>query len=274
MPRLVKLSLMYAVTAEPVELELALTGPPARIAGLALDNGFEGVEVSVDPQALDKALQAGAELRRAGLEVPAVSTGLMYTLRGLSLSHPDPNERARAVEAFKAMMEAAARLEAGVVVLGLARGRCIGGCRSSLQRLRSSLETLDRRAGKLGLRIALEPINWYETDLINTFRDAAELVGSMESLGLLYDVFHALLTEGDPYKALLEYSSMVLHVHVADSNRGPPGTGIIDWERLGLILARVGYRGYATLEARRSSMPGEDEELVRIAGEVLRRSLP
>ena len=274
MPRLVKLSLMYAVTAEPVELELALTGPPARVAGLALDNGFEGVEVSIDPHALGKALQAGMELRRAGLEVPAVSTGLMYTLRGLSLSHPDPHERARAVEAFEAMMEAAARLEAGVVVLGLARGRCVGGCRSSLERLRNSLETIDRRAERLGLRIALEPINWYETDLLNTFREAAELAGSMENVGLLYDVFHALLTEGDPYKALQSYSSMVVHVHVADSNRGPPGSGIIDWERLGYILARMGYNGYATLEARRSSVTGGDEELVRRAGKVLRAAMP
>ena len=274
MPRLVKLSLMYAVTAEPVELELAVTGPPARIAGLALDNGFDGVEVSIDPQAVDKALQAGAELRRAGLEVPVVSTGLMYTLRGLSLSHPDSHERTRALEAFETMMRAAAKLESGIIVLGLARGRCVGSCRSSLERLKGSLEAIDRKAGELGLKVALEPINWYETDLLNTFKDAAELARERENVGLLYDVFHALLTEGDPYKTLLEYSSMVVHVHVADSNRGPPGSGIIEWERLGEILARIGYRGYATLEARRSSVPGGDEELVRRAGKVLRAALP
>ncbi len=273
MPRPIKPSLMYAVLGERVSLDLALQGDPREVARLAVDSGFEALELMVDPAALDRAVEAAAAARSYGLEVAAISTGVAYTLRGLSLSHPDPAVRERAVKAFTDYIDLAHRLEARVVVVGLARGKCMGDCKGSLERLLQSLRSIERRCVDRSVRLAVEPINWYETDLVNTFEEAARLAEAVECGGLLYDSFHALLVEGDPYKVIDRYGGLIVHVHIADSNRGPPGSGIIDWERLFYRLLRAGYRGHATVEARISAAGGP-EGLARSSGRLLSSILP
>lgn len=273
MGRVIRLSLMYAALPRGarVRFSLGATGDPSRVARLAADLGYDGLELAAADPRSPEARAAVRAFEREGLEVAAVSTGLMYVLYGLSLSSPSREERLRALQMFEGYIDLAAEAGSRVVVVGLARGRCEGGCSQSMQRLRESLESLGPKCDETSVKLALEPINRYETDLVNRLGEAYEIASSMSHVGLLFDSFHAMLEERDPYEAILEYSSRIVHVHLADSNRRAPGMGIVDWERLIYRLFRGGYRGFATVEA---IVEPSLEDMARTAASTLRPLIP
>ena len=67
---------------------------------------------------------------------------------------------------------------------------------------------------------------------------------------MLFDTFHVMLSERDVYESILRAGSAIGHVHLADTNRRPPGYGMMDWRRVIEALKSVGYEGYASIEAR------------------------
>jgi len=188
--------------------------------------------------------------RSYGLEVAAISTGLSYRRYGYSLSSINENIRLKAIEFFKKYIEIAAKLEAYKVVIGLARGKCEDNCQAALKRLEKSLDILDKYATEYGTILLLEPLNHYETDLINRLDEALRFIKQYNNLKLLFDTFHVMLEEQNIYEAILKVGKYIGHFHAADSNRRAPGMGILDWEKILFRLLRVGYQGYISIEAR------------------------
>ena len=105
-----------------------------------------------------------------------------------------------------------------------------------------------RAAAPHGVRLALEPLNRYETSLINSVRealDAIERVGE-ENLGLLPDTFHMNIEDRSIEQSLRQAGDRVIHFHVADSNRWHPGGGHIDFAAILDVLGGIGYTGYVS----------------------------
>lgn len=262
-----KLSAVYAVTVGETGFDIVLRGGLPEALDMLAELGFGGVEYNIaDPFKADvKAL--GREAEERGLGVAAVSTGLSYLTYGYSLSDGDEGSRARAIEFFKRYVDTAVELGSGRVVIGLARGRSGGDREGAMRRLRSSLESLDEYASGRGITLVLEPLNRYETDLINRFGEALEIARSYRSVKILLDTFHATLEERSVYDLIPRLGEMIGHVHVADSNRLAPGMGILDWERIVFRLAKAGYRGYLSVEAR--TEPSYREMLEKAAETLL-----
>ncbi len=246
------MSIVYAV-APRTDFDVVVRGELSKVLGLAVELGYEGVEYNIsDPFEADV-----RGLRKAlddfGLEASALSTGLSYLRYGYSLSSPDPGNRGKALEFFRRYVDVSVELGCGKVVVGLARGRCgVPGeapCEEALKHLRSSLELLDDYAGERGATIVFEPLNRYETKLVNKVGEAKELIKGLMNVKLLLDTFHTTLEERSPYDAILEAGGLIGHVHVADTNRLAPGLGMLDWEKVLYRLVRVGYEGFLSVEA-------------------------
>jgi sugar phosphate isomerase/epimerase len=241
----------------------------ARIASF----GYDGVELAIrDPRLVD--LEAvDALVRKYHLRVPALGTGQAWGEEGLSFTDPDPATRRAAIERIKSHVPVAARFGA-VIILGLIRGVVKPGVDPAQAQvwLVEALRECSAEARPHGLRLALEPINRYETTLINTAAQGLALIDQVgaENFGLLLDTFHMNLEEPVIEASIRTCGKHIFHFHAADSNRWYPGAGHLDFKSLLGTLLSTGYRGWVSGEF----LPNPDVETAAQRGLAhLRQSL-
>lgn len=113
------------------------------------------------------------------------------------------------------------------------------------------LKTLAARAGDLGKKLAIEPLNRYETDFINTCEQALRLVGDVDhdAVGLLLDTYHMNIEEKDSAAAIRRAGKHLLHVHACGCDRGAPGNDHIDWVGIRDALKDIDYSGSLVIES-------------------------
>ena len=123
------------------------------------------------------------------------------------------------------------------------------------------VETLGRLAGKAsarGLRIGLEPVNRYESYLVNTLDAAGSIVREIGSKALFVhmDTFHMNIEESDIAGAIARNADLLGYAHVADNHRGVLGAGTFDFKAYFRALALAGYTGGITVESFSSAALG------------------
>lgn len=263
-----KLSIAYAVRVDK-GFEALADIPLNRFLDLLKDVGFDGIEPNVANPFIFDARAFLSTCRSRGIEVSALSTGLSYITYGYSLSSKNESVRSKALEFFRKYIEVAKILETERVVVGLARGK--GGPDESLDTLLDSLRTLLDLAEREGVTILLEPLNRYETKLINNIEDFAnvyESLGRPKRLKMLFDTYHMSMENPDLYEALLRAKKFIGYVHLAENNRFPPGMGMIDWLKFLALLKAVGYNDYVSIECLPKPTP---EKSVLIGGSTIKR---
>ncbi|WP_235298743.1 sugar phosphate isomerase/epimerase family protein [Portibacter marinus] len=100
-----------------------------------------------------------------------------------------------------------------------------------------------------GVKIAIEPINRFETYFINRGDQAlvlAEAIGP--NCGVCLDTFHMNIEEDNPYEAMKRVGDRLFNFHVADNNRMAPGMGTIDWKKTISTLREIGYNKTISVE--------------------------
>ena len=219
----------------------------ARIASL----GYDGVELAIrDPKSVDL-----DELERLALKhnlsVPAIGTGQAWGEEGLSFTDPDPAIRHVAIERVKGHVPVAAQFKA-VVIIGLVRGIVKPGVdhAQAMDWLIEALRECSDAARPRGIRLALEPINRYETTLINNAAQGLELIEQVgaDNFGLLLDTFHMNIEEPNIEDSIKQTGERIFHFHVADSNRWYPGAGHLDFKSVLKALFATGYAGFVSGE--------------------------
>jgi sugar phosphate isomerase/epimerase len=213
--------------------------------------GYDGVELAIrDPKLVDIDMLAG--LTRANkLSIPAIGTGQAWGEEGLSFTDPDPSIRKAAIERIQSHIPSASRFGA-VIIIGLIRGMVKSGVEQTQAKdwLVEALQVCCAAARHHGVRLALEPINRYETTLINTVSQGLELIKSVgaDNLGLLLDTFHMNIEEGNIEASIRQCGAHIFHFHVADSNRWYPGAGHLDFKSILKTLFSTGYSGWVSGE--------------------------
>ncbi|CAN0473607.1 unnamed protein product, partial [Phaeothamnion confervicola] len=130
-------------------------------------------------------------------------------------------------------------------------------------------------AERLGTPIILEPLNRYESHLLKSLDDAAQICRAVGSPGIrmMADVFHMNLEEADMGRAIEAVADVLAYVHLADSNRFQPGAGHLDFKPGFAALKRIGYDGWMTLECKLNVEPSvralvETAEFIRAEWEA------
>ncbi len=214
--------------------------------------GFDAVEVfPPGPEAI-----AVEDLRSLlgsnNLALAAVGTGAGWVKHRLTLTSADPSVRARARAFVRSIIDLAGPLGAPAII-GSMQGRTGEGVDrpSALGYLGEALDDLGKHAAGYGVPLLFEPLNRYETDLVNTVEAGVDLLQNLSTrnVRLLADLFHMNIEEVDIASALRAGSSRIGHVHFVDSNRRPAGSGHIDYAPIAAALAEIGYDGFASAEA-------------------------
>jgi sugar phosphate isomerase/epimerase len=248
----VKLSLAIQTPEVPFQLSVALlSGSLDEKLHKAATLGADGVELMCyDPASLDaEALRSRLEAN--GLLAAAVASGGLGAGK-ITLLHPEAQIRELAHSRLADLIDFAARVAAPVVTIGGFRGRSNGNQQAALVRLGEILSEAADMAGKLGVRLAVEPLNRYEADLI---QNAAQGLAFLEkvnhpALGLLLDTYHVNIEEAswtEPFARVFA-ARKLFHVHLGDNNRLPPGKGLIDFQTILQTLQTVGYQGFLSAE--------------------------
>ena len=120
-----------------------------------------------------------------------------------------------------------------------------------IARLAEALRPVADYAGEVGVRLALEPLNRYETSVVNTAEQGLEVLAAVDSpvLGLLLDSYHMNIEEKHPAEAIRLAGEHLLHVHASASDQGAPGADHVDWPALAEALREIGYGGTLCIEA-------------------------
>ena len=204
--------------------------------------GFDGVELAITNPALLEASEVAEALETRGLRLLSITTGQAAGLEGLSLSTDDEAIRRRAIQRICDHM-ALARDFGAVVIVGSLRGAT-----GSMDLLRDAL--IECADSNPSVRVALEPLNRYESRLLNSIEETADLVETIGAgnLGLLFDTFHTNIEEVSISAAIERAGDRLFHVHLADSNRWVPGFGHLDFTVVWKSLEQVSYQHSLVLE--------------------------
>lgn len=111
-----------------------------------------------------------------------------------------------------------------------------------------------REAAKYALTkeilLAIEPINRYETFLVNTAEDGLRFVKDVNSSAVKVhlDVFHMNIEEVNPAEAIRRCGEFLINLHISDSNRMAVGDGHVDFKAIMHALKEIRYKWALTLE--------------------------
>ena len=178
-----------------------------------------------------------------------------------SIVSDDRKARQGGIDYLKTCIDAAAAIGADIVGGPIYGGPLVfAGVRPTpiteterqarFERCIEGLAKASAAAAATTVRLALEPLNRFETDIISTVSQAVEAVDHVDNpaLGLLLDTFHMNIEESSITDAIREAGPRIVHFQANENHRGFPGTGHLPWSDIARALRDVGYQGPVSLE--------------------------
>jgi sugar phosphate isomerase/epimerase len=195
-----------------------------------------------------------------GLQLAAVGTGAGMVVHQLSLTDASSQRRAAAKDFIRRLIDFGGPFGAPAII-GSMQGRWSADVpkETALAWLGEAVRELGEHARQYGVPLIYEPLNRYETNLINTMADGVAFLEHQraDNTRLLADLFHMNIEEADIAAAIHAGAKHIGHVHFVDSNRQAAGRGHTDFAPIAAALNAIGYRGYASAEAL--PIPNSDE---------------
>jgi sugar phosphate isomerase/epimerase len=235
----------------PASAPIVLTGDLCARLRAAAELGYAGIEVHLredEPLDTGRVKDVAAE---AGVRFSALVTGRLCTQGGVNLIDDRPYIVEAALKGMRAYIDRAAELKTDLII-GWVKGRVPDGAGRSVyvDRLATHLTALCADAAERGVKIFVEVINRYET---NIFTSSAETLDFIVSRGIPncfvhLDTFHMNIEETDPIKAIRSCGDRLGYFHVADNTRMYPGSGTLDFTDYFWALKDIAYQGFVSVE--------------------------
>lgn len=215
--------------------------------------GYDCIEIAVEDPALIDAKAMAKALDDSGLRCNPVSGafGGDRDLRG------SPAEQQAGLDYLSRLFDIAGELGAQTVSgpaysrTGRAEAYSPEERRSQRDLVARHLATAAQDAQSRSLTLAIEALNRFETDFVNTCQQALDLLDAVGSpaLKVHLDTFHMNIEETDPAAAIRLAGDRLGHFHISSSHRGIPGEDRIEWDRIAEALVEIDYQGDLVLES-------------------------
>ncbi|HLV01417.1 MAG TPA: sugar phosphate isomerase/epimerase family protein [Acidobacteriota bacterium] len=210
--------------------------------------GYDSIEISGEPEKYDTR-EVRKLLKDQGLKCWG-SVTLMLADRDLLAR--DEQQRQKSVQYVKdciTMVKELGGVEITIVPSTVGKIQPQADPDEEWQWAIDSLKQCYEHGQKEGVRLALEPLNRFETYFLNRHDQALLLAQEVgDECGVCLDAFHINIEEADPFQAILKTGDRLVDFHVADTNRMACGQGHWDWEKLINTLKQIGYDGALTVE--------------------------
>lgn len=221
------------------------------------DWGFDSVEISIFDYTDFPIRETRQALRDTGLELSCTSA----MPAGISLLDESASVRAASMDWMRKALTTVSELGGSVLAgpfyspVGFLPGT--RRTQDEWNRVVDCYRQLAPEFEKLPARVALEPLNRFETFFLNLAEDAMRLcdeIGS-PSIGVLFDTFHANIEERDLFAACRSTQRHLVHVHTCENDRGAPGSGHIPFPGVFQALKAIHYNGLCVIESFASNIP-------------------
>jgi len=213
--------------------------------------GFDAVELPMFDRDVANAAVWGKALDNLGLS----RSGTCAFGPDDHLISDDPKVRRHALDSIKQILDCCAAAGCSVMAghatqaLGVFTGR--GPTQEEWNWARDGMREAAEHAEKVGVKIALEALNRFECYFLNCMADAKRFVKDVNHpfCGVMYDTFHANIEEKSAREAITSVKDILYHVHISESDRSTPGTGMVHWDETFGTLHEIGYDGILCCEA-------------------------
>lgn len=224
--------------SEPLEVTLA------RLARF----GYGSIEIKGEPEQYDTKT-VRQQLDHYGLRCWGAVT---LTLADRNLCAKDEAQRAASVQYVKDCVTMVKELDGEeITIVPSTVGKIVpdGTPEEEWAWAVDSLTDIHRHASAAGIRMAIEPLNRFETHFLNRGAQALALADAVApDVGICLDVFHMNIEEADMLGAIRNAAGRLNDFHVADNNRLAAGMGSLDWPAIIATLVEIGYDGALTSE--------------------------
>jgi len=215
--------------------------------------GFDVFEIPIEDPASFDAEKVKAALDESGLR--AVTCGAFGPTR--DLTHEEPKYRQECLDYIRATLKLAEKWGSNVLcgpaysAVGKRRQVSPEQKKVEWDLAVKGLREAGKMAADHGVTLALEPLNRFETDLINTCAQAVQLVKDvgLNSVGIHLDTFHMNIEEKCVEEAVKLAGKRLAHCHACENDRGAPGTGQVHWKAWAKALRKVKYDGAVVIES-------------------------
>ncbi len=213
--------------------------------------GYDGVELFIGPDDIAAFQKTGDFIRQTGLEV----TSVFVLGRDENPIDPSPSVRARALDTIKAKIDRAHALNASLIVGPFHSGHTVFANHApqeeEYQMAAEVLHKAGEYAAQANITLCPEALNRFECYLVNTMEQLLKLVRLTDHPNIrgMFDTHHANVEEKSFSRAIETISPVLTHVHISENDRGTPGDGHVDFDEVFAALARIGYKGWLTIEA-------------------------
>ena len=224
--------------------------------------GFDGVELMGEPGRYHPE-EVKLLCDKYDLRVLSIAGMYPWPTTERDLANPDPDVRQGAVAYLRRCVDFACYVGAPLIIVvpsAVGKTQPIGAIQSdkawegAYQRdWIHAVESVRQAAGYAAQKeilLAIEPINRYETYLVNTAEQGKRFISEVgsEFVKLHLDAFHMNIEEPVPADAVRAAGKLLVNVHVADSNRQAVGRGHFDFGALMKALKEIGYTRALALE--------------------------
>ena len=215
--------------------------------------GFDILEIACEnPNLLDIVT---IKTTLAANQLNAIICSVLGPERNISSSDPAVRDNAR--QYVRWLIEAAAELGSPVVCGPLYSAVGKDHLEDSMAREKewalavSEIGKMADIADRNGIRLAFEPLNRFETDMINTVSQGMKFIKDVgrANVGFHLDTFHMHLEEKNSAEAIRLAGKKIFHFHACENDRGIPGTGQVRWQEIAPALKSVDYQGAVVIES-------------------------
>ena len=210
--------------------------------------GYESIEISGEPTQYDTK-ETRKLLKEHGIRCWGAVT---LTLGDRNLAAKDEGQRARSVDYVKSVLTMVSELEGEIITLVPSTvGKVLPDATEEEEWgwLVEATKECFAHAQKVGVKVAIEPLNRFETYIINRGAQALALADAVHpDCGVCLDAYHLNMEESDIYEAIRNAGKRLFDFHVADNNRFAAGLGHLNWPKIVDTLKEIGYDGALTNE--------------------------
>ncbi len=224
--------------------------------------GYDGIELKGEPQEYEPR-EVSQLCREFDLKVLSIAGIYPWPTEARDLANPNPRVRGRAVSYLSECVDFASAVGAPLIIVvpsAVAKTSPVGDFESEEEWVAAaerewdyaveSVGTAAAYAEQKGILLAVEPINRYETFLVNNVDQGLRFVSAVGSraVKLHLDTFHMNIEEKDPADAIRKAGELLVNVHIADSNRQAVGYGHTDFGAIMKALKDIEYERALALE--------------------------
>lgn len=214
--------------------------------------GYDAIEIRADVNNYNwkDILHLSKEL---SLEVGGLTGDTGWPNEDQDLANSNPMNRKKAVDYFRRQIEAVKEVEGNYLVIcpsAVGKIAPLGSGGEDWKWAVNSVQQLTDLADELDVTLVIEPLNRYESCLVNTAEQAVRFVKEVDhpKVRMLLDSYHMNIEEKDMKSPILLAEDYLEIIHVADSNRQGLGRGHINFEQFFSGVETSKFDGYVVVE--------------------------